>query len=63
MFVYRFNGVEATSTCPECVVETNFMWHSFAVVPEMITTREDGYSINQMDSAFEIGAKILVFVV
>ena len=59
-FVYRFNGVGATSRCPECVVETISQWHNFAVVPGMITTREDGDSINHISLAFEIGAKIKI---
>ena len=61
-FVYRFNGVGATSRCPECVVETISRWHNFAVVPEMITTREDRDSINHMSLAFEIGAKIYIYI-
>ena len=52
--------VGATSRCPECVVETISRWHHFAVVPEMITTREDGDSINHTSLAFEIGAKIKI---
>ena len=65
-FVFRFNGIGWTSRCPECVVETISRWHSLAIVPEMIITREGGDTINHMSLAFEIGTKIkiakLVFV-
>ena len=42
------------------VVETISRWHNFAVVPEMITTREDGDSINHLSLAFEIRATIKI---